>query len=68
MIYYSDKHDTLTPKTWYVVNGTPRQYLGFTHTDAGRGVSYRFKGEGPNSYVNKTAYELDKTIIHEVTA
>lgn len=68
MIYYSDKHESITPKTWYLLNGAARQYLGFTYINGGREVSYRFKGTGVNSYASKTAHELDKTTLEGITA
>lgn len=63
MIYYSDKHDTLTRGETYIVNGARRVYLGFTHIDGGKAVQYRFKVEGGNYYANKTAQELDRANI-----
>lgn len=66
MIYYSDKHDTLTRGGAYTIDGARRVYLGFTHVDGNKAVQYRFKGEGPNSYSNKTAHELDRADVQPV--
>jgi len=66
MIYYSDKHDTLTRGSAYIIDGARRVYLGFTHVDGGKAAQYRFKGEGPNSYTSKTAHELDRADIQPV--
>lgn len=66
MIYYSDKHDTLTRGATYVVDGARRIYLGFTHIDGGREVQYRFKVEYRNNYANKTAHELDRAAVSPV--
>jgi len=65
MIYYSDKHDTLTKGAAYILNGEKRVYLGFMHIDDGKTVQYRFKGEGPNSYASKTAQELDRATVQK---
>lgn len=63
MIYYSDKHDALTRGSAYIIDGARRVYLGFTHIEGGKAVQYRFKGDGVNSYANKTAQEVDRADI-----
>lgn len=66
MIYYSDKHDTLTRGAAYIINGARRVYLGFMHVDGGKAVQYRFKNEGVNSYASKTAQELDRATVQPI--